>query len=93
VRVPEPNYRKNLIRINEVFAQQDVPVVFITAPSAHLSLGVPDYLVSQGFVPNESFAQVKHARYNNISVTSPGTWAASCWTWMRGSRALGNCMS
>jgi lysophospholipase L1-like esterase len=66
VRVPEPDYRENLLRLHTVFAKRGVPVVFITAPTSHWSLGVPDYLISEGFVPNEDFALQKHARYNRI---------------------------
>ena len=34
-RVPEPEYRKNLIRIHAVFEELGLPVVFMTAPTGH----------------------------------------------------------
>ena len=66
VRVPEEHYRTNLHKIAETFHSADVPVAFVTAPTSHYSLGVPDYLVQDAFVPDKDFSLRIHRRYNDI---------------------------
>ncbi|MCZ6594500.1 MAG: GDSL-type esterase/lipase family protein [Bacteroidetes bacterium] len=66
VRVPEEQYRENLRRIQKIFEIENIPVVFITAPTSHYRLGVPDYLVDMGFVPDKQSAVKRHKEYNQI---------------------------
>ena len=63
-RVGLAQYRENLTAIRAVFAANDVPVIFITAPTALYRLGVPRYLVERGFLPDEASAARLHASYN-----------------------------
>jgi lysophospholipase L1-like esterase len=66
VRVPANEYRQNLLAIYEIFIKQNVPVIFITAPTSHYRLGVPEILVKLNFVPNKQFAVSMHKKYNEI---------------------------
>ncbi len=65
-RVPPEQYRDNLHRIGLIFEKQKVPVVYITAPTSHYTLGVPDYLVEKGFVRDKQSAIDLHKSYNQI---------------------------
>ena len=38
----------------------------MTAPSAHATLGVPDYLVEEGFAPSAEAVLEEHAAYNRV---------------------------
>jgi lysophospholipase L1-like esterase len=67
VRVPAPAYRQNLTEIADLFGQLGVPVLFVTAPTAHYALGVPDFLVEQGFVENKEASVRLHREYNEIA--------------------------
>lgn len=62
-RVPLLEYRANLARIARIFAARRVPVVFATAPSAHVRRGVPAYLVAERFVKRPEDAVEEHALY------------------------------
>ena len=66
VRVPADQYRENLIRIKRIFEKEGVPVVYVTAPTSHYRLGVPNYLVEKKLVPDEQFAIQMHMQYNQI---------------------------
>ncbi|UCD16167.1 MAG: hypothetical protein JSV44_06755 [Candidatus Zixiibacteriota bacterium] len=66
VRVPPDRYRENLVKIKQIFDAGGIPVVFITAPTSHYRLGVPDYLVDCKYVPDKKFAADVHRRYNRI---------------------------
>lgn len=66
VRVPIDHYRSNLRKILATFNQIDVPVIFVTAPTSHYSLGVPDSLVERGTVPNKAFSLKMHREYNDV---------------------------
>lgn len=65
-RVPVEQYKANLSSIITVFSSHDVPVVLLTAPSTHAKLGVPEYLVREGFVISASDAIDLHATYNDV---------------------------
>jgi len=65
-RVPPAEYRRNLERIHEVLAGQGVPVVFITAPTSHYRLGVPEALLEQGVVASAEDCMRLHRQYNGI---------------------------
>jgi lysophospholipase L1-like esterase len=67
VRVPLEHYAKNLHAMAEVFEKaNDVPVVFVTAPTSHYGLGVPDYLVKDKFIADKEFAMRMHRQYNDV---------------------------
>lgn len=66
LRVPPEDYRRNLLRIGERLDQLGVVPIFATAPSSHEVLGVPDYLVEQGFVRDAASVPELHRRYNGI---------------------------
>jgi len=66
VRVPEAQYRENLLAIQSTFKKRGVPVVFISAPTSHYRLGVPDYLVDLNFVRDKQSSVSMHRRYNQI---------------------------
>ncbi|NIM96426.1 MAG: hypothetical protein GTO18_22225 [Anaerolineales bacterium] len=64
VRVPLDQYQENLSEITEFFANKGVPVLFITAPTSHYQLGVPEYLVDLSFVHDTETAIALHKEYN-----------------------------
>ena len=66
VRVPRDEYEANLIDIGSFFAARRVPVIFITPPTAHYALGVPDYLVTEGFAASKERVTALHREYNQI---------------------------
>jgi lysophospholipase L1-like esterase len=66
VRVPSAQYRENLLAIQKIFKEQNVPVVFISAPTSHYRLGVPDYLVDLRFVTDKKSSETMHQTYNQV---------------------------
>jgi len=66
VRVPPNQYQENLLRIKELFESIHVPVVFITAPTSHYRLGVPDYTVNMNFARDKQSAITMHKKYNDL---------------------------
>lgn len=66
MRVPLPLYRENLGAIKATFRSAGVPLVLVTAPTAHYRLGVPDYLVHDKFVHDKESALITHRRYNEV---------------------------
>ena len=66
VRVPRDEYESNLVHMGKFFAARRVPVIFLTAPTAHYALGVPDYLVTQGFAPDKERVMALHRGYNQV---------------------------
>ncbi len=66
VRVPIHSYRENLLDIADVFRETGTPIIFMTAPTAHYDLGVPDYLVELGYARNKSEVIAWHQRYNAV---------------------------
>ena len=66
VRVPIDEYRDNLIYIGNFFTARNVPVIFITPPTAHYALGVPDYLVEENFATDKESVVTLHRTYNQI---------------------------
>jgi len=70
VRVPKEEYHNNLIAIKNKFKSSKVPVVFMTAPTSHYSLGVPDYLVLEHYIPSQETALALHREYNQIVRTT-----------------------
>jgi lysophospholipase L1-like esterase len=78
VRVPRAQYQENLLAIQRIFESRNVPVVFISAPTSHYRLGVPDYLVERHFVPDKPFSVAIHRDYNQIvrevAAGAPGSY-------------------
>lgn len=66
VRVHSDQYRENLLKIHRVFDELNVPVIFITAPTAHYRLGVPEHLVEQKLGKNKDWITAIHKEYNQI---------------------------
>ena len=66
VRVPREQYRANLLTIQRIFERQGVPVVFISAPTSHYRLGVPDYLLDLNFIADKQSSVTMHRSYNEI---------------------------
>ncbi|MEW6741873.1 MAG: GDSL-type esterase/lipase family protein [Planctomycetota bacterium] len=65
-RVSLEEYRENLAHIGECIGKGGGRVVLLTAPSAHERLGVPDYLVEQGFAASKEQVLELHRRYNDV---------------------------
>lgn len=66
VRVPAERYRRNLQAIQQIFEGANVPIVFITAPTSHDRLGVPDYLIQKHFSPDKQSVVRLHREFNQI---------------------------
>jgi lysophospholipase L1-like esterase len=66
VRVPRAQYYENLLSIQRTFEKRNVPIVFISAPTSHYRLGVPDYLVERNFVRDKSSSVAMHRSYNQV---------------------------
>ncbi len=66
LRVPPDDYRRNLAYMHDRLHERHVPVVFLTAPTAHYRLDAPDYLVRRGFAQDKPSVMALHARYNGI---------------------------
>lgn len=65
-RVSIVDYQANLRYIQSFFAERDVPVVFLTAPTSHYRLGVPPMLVE--VKPGQQATTIEHAHriYNDV---------------------------
>lgn len=66
MRVPLDEYLENLSAIAESFAVRHTPVIFITPPASHQRLGVPDYLVDDGFAVDKASVVRLHQQYNEV---------------------------
>jgi lysophospholipase L1-like esterase len=66
VRVSADQYRDNLLTIVNAFEADGIPVVFMTAPSAHYRTGVPDYIVDIQFARTKQQSLRLHREYNQI---------------------------
>ncbi len=64
LRVPLDEYVDNLRHIGRAFASQGVPVVFLTAPTAH-DLHVPAYLVELGYADDTATVRALHRQYGD----------------------------
>jgi lysophospholipase L1-like esterase len=65
-RVSVAAYRDNLTYIGAFFTERKVPVVFITSPTAHDVVGVPDYLVEMDFAKDKASVIRLHHAYNDV---------------------------
>jgi lysophospholipase L1-like esterase len=66
VRVSPAQYRDNLLKMKAIFDERHVPVIFITAPTSHYQLGVPDDLVKRKITSTKQQAIAMHRQYNQI---------------------------
>lgn len=66
MRVSPEAYVENLTAIRAVFAQENIPVWFVTAPSALEQLGVPADLLVRGFVKDATQVLQLHTFYNTL---------------------------
>jgi lysophospholipase L1-like esterase len=66
VRVPLNQYRENLMKIREIFTQQKVPVIFLTAPTALYRIPIPRQLIKLNFARNENTVRTLHRQYNDV---------------------------
>ena len=64
VRVPLNEYKNNLNEMRDIFAKNDVPVIFITSPTSHYRIGVPDYILDMKFIHNREDSLQSHRLYN-----------------------------
>lgn len=65
-RVPADRFRKNLEEIGARAEKLGVPVIFVTEPSSHQSLGVPDDVVSSTYAKSKESALSLFHEYNDI---------------------------
>jgi lysophospholipase L1-like esterase len=63
-RVPVDEYRANLVRMGTLVENAGGRVVLLTAPSTHRTLGVPDYLIAEGFAASKETVLQWHRQYN-----------------------------
>jgi lysophospholipase L1-like esterase len=66
LRVPLGEYRENLEDIERRLRALDLPVVFLTAPTAHYRFGAPAQLVSGGFATDQESVPRLHRMYNEV---------------------------
>lgn len=72
VRVPLEAYVANLTAIRALFEQENIPVRFVTAPSAQALVGVPADLIQRGFATSAESVIQLHETYNARVRTMPG---------------------
>ena len=66
VRVPLDEYRENIQTIISLFQDRGIPVILLTAPSAHRKLGIPDYLIDSHFAKDKPSIIRMHEAYNDV---------------------------
>lgn len=66
VRVPKADYRANLLALVELAERIGARIVLATAPSAHRTRGVPEYLVQEGFAESPRAVLELHAEYGEV---------------------------
>lgn len=65
-RVPITAYGDNLATIGDRLAAAGAEVFLVTAPTAHESAGVPDYIVAMGYAADKESARRAHREYNEV---------------------------
>ncbi len=65
-RVPPERYRENLLEIARLFNERGVPVLFVTPPSAHRSLGTPPHFVDLDYAVDAEAVVAMHDDYVEI---------------------------
>ncbi len=66
LRVPIAEYRENLENIECRLRSLGLPVVFLTAPTAHYQLGAPERLVREMFAVDTEAVSRLHRSYNEV---------------------------
>jgi lysophospholipase L1-like esterase len=66
VRVSLDEYRENLTRISDMFTYKNVPVIFLTSPTSHYRLGVPEYLTREKLTSSAEADISLHRKYNQV---------------------------
>ncbi|MBW2387557.1 MAG: hypothetical protein JRG89_03900 [Deltaproteobacteria bacterium] len=66
LRVPIAEYRENLEDIERRLRSLGLPVVFLTAPTAHYQFGAPAQLVSEEFAADTKSVPRLHRSYNEV---------------------------
>ena len=65
-RVNEKQYYDNCLQITEHFKDDNIPVIFMTAPTSFYKYGVPDAHLEEKLIPSDSIAIARHKSYNDI---------------------------
>ena len=65
-RVSIADYEANLRYIQAFFAERDVPVIFLTAPTSHYRLGVPARTIEEKLGQAAAGIQEAHRAYNDV---------------------------
>lgn len=66
-RVPLDDYRANLTAIVRAARAAGAEAVLVTAPTSHRRLGVPAYLVDEGFAPSAEAVVERHLEYAQVT--------------------------
>ncbi len=66
MRVSPADYRENLTALGDFWERRDVRPLFVTLPTSHPRLGVPGYLIDNGFGSSEAAILAAHRDYNRI---------------------------
>lgn len=64
-RVPIDQFRANLTEIGDSCSARGIPVVFATEPSAHPTLGVPDFVIESKYAKSKEASIVLYRAYND----------------------------
>ena len=65
-RVPIEDYRTNLETIGRRIDENGGRVLLVTAASAHIRRGAPDFLIERGFAANKTDVIELHRQYNDV---------------------------
>ncbi len=65
-RVPPDRYRQNLLEIARLFGALEAPVVFVTPPSAHRTLGTPEHFAQLDYATDSAAVVDLHEDYIDI---------------------------
>ncbi len=63
-RVPLDQFRANFREIGDACTVKGIPVVFVTEPSSHTALGVPDYVVESKYAKSKQASIDLYRDYN-----------------------------
>ena len=76
LRVPPERYRENLVFLGDFWTRRGARILLLTAPSSYARLGVPDYLVRDGYASDKTSAESLHRNFNQIvrSVAADHGW-------------------
>jgi lysophospholipase L1-like esterase len=63
-RVPLDHFRSNFKEIGDACTARGIPVIFVTEPSSHPALGVPDYVVKSKYAKSKQASIALYREYN-----------------------------